>query len=123
MYKKVFKTPKQFDDMLMLSDGEFLTGLYFKGSKDAQKFFAENEKNDLPIFKQTERWLDEYFAGKNPSFTPQFKLQNLTPFRAQVSSIMQKIPYGQTTTYNAIACQIAKQKSIKKMCFYTINPV
>lgn len=115
MYKKFYKTPKQFDNIVMLSDGEFLTGLYFENSKDANKFLLECKQKDLTIFDETKHWLDEYFAGKIPDFTPKFNLQNPTDFRTNVSLIMQKIPYGQTISYNDIACQIAKQKNIKKM--------
>ena len=37
IYKWVYKTPDGFDDMLMNSDGEYLTGLWFIGSRDASK--------------------------------------------------------------------------------------
>lgn len=51
----------------MASDGEALTGLWF----DGQKYFAagigsETEEKNLPVFEQTDRWLDIYFQGKEP---------------------------------------------------------
>ena len=36
-YKWIYKTPKGFDDILMNSDGEYLTGLWFIGSSDDTK--------------------------------------------------------------------------------------
>lgn len=69
----------------------------------------------MPIFDKTIRWLDIYFSGQEPDFTPEYKIENLTPFRKQVIDIMNKIPYGKTITYNDIAKEIAKSKGIEKM--------
>ena len=51
-------------------------------------------------------WLDEYFAGNVPSFTPKLKLQG-SEFRKTVSEIMLKIPYGELSTYGEIANEVA----------------
>lgn len=80
---------------------------------------------DLPIFKETSRWLDTYFSGEEPDFTPKYKLAVLTPFRKQVIDIMLKIPYGKTTTYGNIAKEIAKNNNISKMSSRAVgwNPI
>lgn len=69
----------------------------------------------MPVFDKTSKWLDIYFSGQEPDFTPEYKIENLTPFRKQVIDIMNKIPYGKTITYNDIAKEIAKSKGIEKM--------
>lgn len=93
-----------------------LTGLWFEGSKDENKHSnKETIYTDLPIFKETSRWLDIYFSGEEPDFTPKYKLAVLTPFRRQVIDIMLKIPYGKTTTYGDITKEIAKNNNISKM--------
>ncbi len=69
----------------------------------------------MPVFDKTSKWLDTYFSGQEPDFTPECKIENLTPFRKQVIDIMNKIPYGKTITYNDIAKKIAKSKGIEKM--------
>ena len=96
------------------SDGEYLTGLWFDNSKDSNKHMINNEYNDLPIFDETKKWLDIYFSGTNPSFTPKYKVKT-TEFQKSVNEIMLKIPYGKTITYNDIAKEIARKKGIKKM--------
>ena len=49
-----YKTPEGLSDLIMNSDGEFLTGLCFMGSADAEKYhLAEGEEKDLPIFQET----------------------------------------------------------------------
>ena len=100
----------------MASEGTALIGLWFEG----QKYFADSIKEectekDLDIFDDTSRWLDIYFSGKNPDFIPEYKIENVTPFRQQVIDIMNKIPYGKTITYNDIAKEIAKNQGIEKM--------
>lgn len=110
-----YSTPNGFDDMLMASDGESLTCLCFGKSKDIYKLPTDCTKKLLPIFQQTIDWLDCYFSGNIPTFSPNYKLLNATPFRKQVSDIMQKIPYGTTTSYKSIADKIAMQKGINKM--------
>lgn len=72
------------------------------------------KEKDLKIFEETEKWLDIYFNGTKPDFTPKYKIENITPFRQLVINIMNKIPYGKVITYNDIAKEIAKIKNIKK---------
>ena len=99
----------------LAGNGESLTGLWF----DEQKFFphkliSESIESELPIFKQTVKWLDIYFSGRIPDFTPPIFLQT-TPFRKAVYDILLTIPYGQTMTYGEIANIIAEQKGIERM--------
>ena len=99
----------------MASNGTHLIGLWF----DGQKYFADSlrgsiQKKSLPVFKDTCRWLDTYFSGKDPGFTPPIAMRT-TPFRKQVWEIMLQIPYGRTLTYGEIADKIAKKRGIKKM--------
>lgn len=115
VYKWVYKTPDDFDDMLISSDGKYLTGLWFIGSRDDSKHTTECEEKNLPIFKETSKWLDIYFSGKNPDFTPKYKIKNLTLFRKEVLDIMESIPFGSTLTYNDIANIIATSRGLKRM--------
>ena len=99
----------------MASDGTALTGLWF----DGQKYFAdtltgEYTEKSLPIFEEVSRWLDLYFSGKEPDFTPPIQMKT-TAFRKAVWEIMLTIPYGKTMTYGEIASRIAEQKGIAKM--------
>lgn len=113
IYKQNYKTPDGFDDIVLHSDGTFLTGLLFKNSKEDKN--VEAEETDLPIFNETRKWLDEYFVGQIPNSTPKYKIENLTPFRKKVIKILEKIGYGELVTYNDIAKEIAAQENIKKM--------
>lgn len=90
--------------MTLASDGTALTGLWFNG----QKYFADTLKEvqtlnpNLPVFDLTRQWLDIYFSGKEPTFTPPLLLQG-SPFRKQVWQLLLEIPYGRTMTYGELA--------------------
>lgn len=99
--------------ILLAADDIGLTGLWFVG----QKYFGlylekEQEEKDLPIFRQAVRWLDLYFAGKEPSFSLPLHLKG-TPFQKEVWELLRQIPYGQTTTYGAIAKELANKHQKK----------
>ncbi len=101
--------------IMMASDGEALTGLWF----DGQKYFAdtlseEHTAKNLPIFERTSHWLDVYFSGKSPDFIPLLNMK-ATPFRKAVWEILLSIPFGHTMTYGEIAGMIAKQKGLSSM--------
>lgn len=115
MYKYFYNTPNSFSNIVMTSDGEFLTGLWFENSSDEFKHGGQFVVKQLPIFDETICWLDMYFSGKIPTFVPKYKINNLTSFRKMVIDVMNKIPYGATITYNDIAKEIACKLGIKKM--------
>ena len=99
----------------LASDGDALAGLWL----DGQHIFAdslekEREEKLLPVFEDTCRWLDIYFSGKDPGFTPKLNVRT-TEFRKRVWEILLTIPYGKTMTYGEIAAQIAREKGLKQM--------
>ena len=115
IYKCMYKTPDDFSNMIMNSDGENLTGLWFEDSRDSSKHTINCEEKDLEIFRETSKWLDIYFSGENPNFTPKYKIANLTPFRQEVVEIINSIKFGQTLTYSDISKIIAKKRGLKRM--------
>ena len=110
-----YKTPQGLDDMWMCSDGEMLTGLWFEGSRGLLKHRLDCAERDVPVFRETRRWLDIYFSGRQPDFTPRYRMDGLTPFRREVVEAMLAIPFGETATYGDIAAVLAKRHGIAKM--------
>lgn len=97
-------------DILLAADEIGLIGLWFEG----QKYFAntlpkEYISQETPILIETKKWLDIYFSGKEPKFTPPLHPAG-SVFRQTVWQILLEIPYGQTITYGEIARQMAKNK-------------
>ena len=96
-------------------DGEALSGLWF----DGQKYFPgfperQYDGKDLPVFAEAERWLDCYFSGRAPDFTPRLALRG-TPFRQSVWNVLLTVPYGQTVTYGELAERIATDLRLSRM--------
>lgn len=115
LFRCAYRTPGGFTDLVMTSDGESLTGLSFVGSKKTANYRLAGVERDFPIFRETRRWLDVYFSGRQPDFTPPYALCGLTPFRQDVVDEMLKIPFGGTVSYGGIARAIAERRGYKKM--------
>ncbi len=107
--------------ILLAADDIGLTGLWFEG----QKYFARNldrhyKEQNLPVFEQTHSWLNDYFSGIKPHHAPSLHLIG-TDFQISVWEILQSIGYGQTTTYGAIAREIAAREGKKHMAAQAVG--
>lgn len=96
--------------ILLAADDVGLTGLWF----DGQKYFARGLSNEriaqeTSVLAEAKRWLDIYFTGKKPDFTPPLHPIG-SAFRRSVWDILLRIPYGQTITYGEIARQLAEKQ-------------
>lgn len=99
----------------LASDGEALIGLWFDGQKHfASTLGLEYEERLLPVFEETARWLDLYFLGREPNFTPPLHLRT-TAFCRTVAEILLSIPYGRTMTYGDIARLAAAHMGLASM--------
>ena len=91
--------------LTLASDGAGLTGCWF----DNDRYFGcgvdgrRERCDDLAVFAQVRDWLDRYFAGEAPDPRELPLAARATPFQMRVREAMLDIPYGQTTTYGAIA--------------------
>lgn len=110
IYQKAYTSvySSELGDILLAADEIGLTGLWFFG----QSYFAdtlptEQIAQETPMLTQAREWLDEYFSGKEPDFTPTLHPIG-SPFRQAVWKLLLQIPYGQTTTYGEIARQLEK---------------
>lgn len=101
--------------ILLAADEIGLTGLWFDGEKYfADNLPAEHAERQTPILAEAARWLDIYFTGKEPGFTPPLHPIG-SAFRQAVWEILLQIPYGRTTTYGEIARQLAEKQGREKM--------
>ena len=99
----------------LASNGRELTGLWFDGQKyDRHTLTAGYREKTLSVFDETKRWLDCYFKGEAPDFTPPLALDS-SPFRIEVWGILKKIPYGKTMTYGQIAKELAEWHGLSRM--------
>ena len=106
IYQWLYQTPPEFDNLLLESDGHFLTGAHFTAASVRPQLVTPPQ----PIVRAI-LWLDRYFAGHRPGPLPPSRLPGATPFRQAVSNQLCQIPWGQTTTYGALARAIASSLS------------
>ena len=100
-----------------------LIGLYIQN----QKYFPDLTQcrqvspKDNPILTAAINWLDLYFSAQNPPTESLPLSPQGTPFRQQVWRHLCRIPYGQTTTYGALAKSIAAENNIPSMSAQAIG--
>ena len=94
----IYHTPDGFDDIILTANGGVLTGLRFTGTS-----VVVDTQPPPSVIRDTSRWLDIYFSGRQPDFTPVFQMDNLTPFRKRVLEMVCTIPWGRIMTYGEIA--------------------
>ena len=112
-FKSRYQTPDGFDDLWLSSDGECLTGVHFAGTRQGDD---RGIACDLPIFQETRHWLDCYFSGREAGFLPNYRIvDELTDFRREVLGLLLEIPFGQTTTYGALAKELARRRRVARM--------
>jgi methylated-DNA-[protein]-cysteine S-methyltransferase len=88
-----------------------VTGLWFEGQRHFPPLAATwAEDPDNPALTQLFGWLDAYFAGDRPAAGFRLAPQG-TPFQLRVWSALRQIPYGETTTYGAIASRLGAQSA------------
>jgi methylated-DNA-[protein]-cysteine S-methyltransferase len=97
--------------MTMASDGQALAALWFDGTREEARFADKTSTTKaLPVFDETRRWLDLYFAGEQPDFVPLLAPKG-PPFRRKVWDVLLTIPYGETRSYGEIAQCISPKMS------------
>lgn len=113
MYTMSYDSP--LGEILLAADETGVTGLWFEGGKYfADVLDPEHQEQETPILQQAKRWLDVYFGGQEPDFTPPLHPIG-SAFRQEVWELLLKIPYGQTTTYGELAKQLAAKHDLSRM--------
>lgn len=109
IYTSEFSSP--LGTMMIASDGTHLKGLWLEG----QKYFAATVKEeqmkqeDLPVSGKIKEWLESYFAGGKPAISELPLAPEGGEFRKIVWQFLCEIPYGEVTTYGAVAKKAAAE--------------
>ena len=112
LYIQRYRSP--LGEILMAADDAGLVGLWFAGQKHFAPGLTQAREQETPVLAAAGRWLDLYFAGRRPHFTPPLHLTG-TEFRMAVWSLLQEIPYGEVTTYGELARQLAQRLEVPHM--------
>jgi len=109
IYYTYAKTPA--GEVLLTSDGVVTTGIYWKVFKRVPQM-GEGWAENKPFFAQVLSELDEYFGGVRTSFTFPYKA-NGTEFQKRVWKELEKLEYGTSSSYQAIATAVGKPKAVR----------
>ena len=113
MFTAHYQSP--LGEILLAADEVGLTGLWF----DRAKYYAaglasQSTERETPPLTEAKRWLDVYFSGKMPDFMPPLHPIG-SGFRQEVWALLLQIPYGQTTTYGALAARLAAKHGTARL--------
>ena len=88
-----------------------LTGLWLEGQMHYAAHLPPDtpQRADLPLFAQAARWLEDYFAGHAPDPAALPLVPQGSASQKQVWAPVRAIPFGQTTTYGALARAISAE--------------
>ncbi len=100
-------------DLTLAASATGLAGLWFSDQPHLPEMRGWTEQADHPLFLQTAKELDEYFAGQRLTFTVPLDLGYGTAFQQQVWQCLLQIAPGQTTTYGGISQQIGNPKAMR----------
>jgi methylated-DNA-[protein]-cysteine S-methyltransferase len=98
--------PSPIGDLLLVGDIAALHCLYMLQAPRPARI-SDSWRREPGAFAETERQLDEYFAGQRTAFDLPLSMHG-TPFQRSVWSALREIGYGQTASYGEIARRVGR---------------
>jgi methylated-DNA-[protein]-cysteine S-methyltransferase len=96
-------------ELLLVSDGEALTGVRFD---DARRGSPTPGGAGDPVIEEASAQLRAYFAGERTAFDLPLRAAG-TPFEQGVWRELQRIPYGETTSYGELAARVGEPSAAR----------
>jgi methylated-DNA-[protein]-cysteine S-methyltransferase len=103
--------PSPVGVLALVSDGHALTGVYFQNHAPGGPPARVDGKCDA-VLDAARKQLDQYFAGRRKAFDVAVAPRG-TPFQTRVWAALQKIGYGETSTYGAIALDVGAPAAVR----------
>jgi methylated-DNA-[protein]-cysteine S-methyltransferase len=97
---------------LIASDKGLVSILWKNDNPNRVKVGTLMENQIHPILLETERQLQEYFAGRRKSFSLKLDLQG-TKFQNSVWQALLGIPFGETRSYGQLARQLGNPRAMR----------
>jgi len=107
--------PSPIGELLLIAEGDALTGLYMLGDEGPNGRGARLEpdwKRDDGPFRAVRDQLDEYFAGERTGFDVPLAPRG-TAFQLRVWEELRRIPYGETISYGELARRIGRPTAVR----------
>jgi methylated-DNA-[protein]-cysteine S-methyltransferase len=98
--------------LLLAATADGLCGLYFEEHRHFKGSDGWQYDDGHPHLRIAAGQLNEYFSGRRMEFDLALDMPG-TPFQRAVWQQLRQLPFGKTTTYQAIAQRIASPKAIR----------
>lgn len=100
-------------ELKLVANGNRLAAILWENDKPNRVRLPEIvEADDRPVLIETERQLNEYFAGTRDRFDLELDFQG-TDFQKKVWAALLTIPFGETRSYSDIATQIGNINAVR----------
>jgi methylated-DNA-[protein]-cysteine S-methyltransferase len=100
-------------ELKLVANGNRLAAILWENDKPNRVRLPEIvEADDRPVLIETERQLNEYFAGTRDRFDLELDFQG-TDFQKKVWAALLTIPFGETRSYSDIARQIGNINAVR----------
>jgi methylated-DNA-[protein]-cysteine S-methyltransferase len=97
----------------LVATDQGLAGILWENDRPRRvRLDIEAEDETHPVLIETERQLQEYFAGRRTAFALRLDLAG-TDFQRKVWSALLTIPFGETRSYGQIARQIGSPGAVR----------
>jgi methylated-DNA-[protein]-cysteine S-methyltransferase len=105
-------------ELLVAASGRGLASIWFdpKPEEDLERLARIAGPRVLKAPRSVDearRELDEYFAGTRQRFDLTLDLRALPPFTVSVLQQLARVPYGETTTYGALAQRVGRPRAAR----------
>jgi len=100
--------PSPIDDLMVVAEGDDLTGLYMLPHPQPGPDWIRVD--DDAVLQAARQQLDAYFAGDRTDFDLPLAPSG-TAFQMQVWAALRQIPYGQTISYGELARRIGNPQA------------
>lgn len=99
--------------ILLIANGDALTGLYFVGEKYYPDVMPDWKREDqAKIFRATTTQLQEYFSGARQSFELTLAPQG-TEFQRKVWHALTQLKFGEIVSYGELALRIGQPQAFR----------
>jgi len=94
----------------LIASDSALVGIWFEQGRDAARHRGSLPEKRSPVLERALTQLQEYFAGQRRDFDLPLDPRG-TEFQLRVWQRLLKIPYGETTTYGALASELGDARA------------
>ena len=99
--------------LTLVASGDGLAAILWEKDRPRRvRLNVEAEDDRHPVLVETERQLEEYFAGERKAFAVKLDVAG-TAFQRKVWGALLTIPFGETRSYGQIARQIGSPSAVR----------